>query len=121
MGRIRMLILLGFLMAACAAPAPRTAGPAQGSPVVSEGAVSPPTMLNGKPVSVLYAGSLVNLMESDIGPAFQKSTGGSYKGQGAGSVALANAIRDGTKRGDVFISADTAVNSTLMGPANGDS
>ncbi|MGH2520264.1 MAG: extracellular solute-binding protein [Chloroflexota bacterium] len=68
---------------------------------------------------MLYAGSLVNLMEKGIGPAFQKATGASYVGQGAGSVALANAIKDKTKFGDVFISADPTVNASLMGPVNG--
>ncbi|MDE3076394.1 MAG: extracellular solute-binding protein [Chloroflexota bacterium] len=70
-------------------------------------------------MSVLYAGSLVNLMEKGIGPAFQKQTGISYQGQGAGSVALANAIKDKTKFGDVFVSADPVVNKNLMGSANG--
>jgi len=70
-------------------------------------------------VQVLYAGSLVNLMEKGIGPAFQRATGASYAGQGAGSIALANAIKDKTKSADVFISADPTVNASLMGPANG--
>ena len=70
-------------------------------------------------MQVLYAGSLVNLMEKGIGPAFQQATGASYQGQGAGSVALANAIKDKTKTADVFISADPTVNAALMGPANG--
>jgi molybdate/tungstate transport system substrate-binding protein len=69
---------------------------------------------NAKSISVLYAGSLVNLMERGIGPAFQKQAGIAYQGQGAGSVALANAIKDKTKGGDIFISADPAVNQSLM-------
>jgi molybdate/tungstate transport system substrate-binding protein len=81
---------------------------------------SPASQNAAKAVSVLYAGSLVNLMEKGIGPAFQRDTGVAYQGQGGGSVALANAIRDKTKSGDVFISADTGVNQTLMGAANGD-
>lgn len=75
---------------------------------------------SAKAVNVLYAGSLVNLMEKGIGPAFRKDTGIAYQGQGAGSVALANAIKDKTKSGDVFISADPGVNQTLMGQSNGD-
>jgi len=65
-------------------------------------------------MTVLYAGSLSNLMEQGLGPAFQKSSGIAYQGQAAGSVALANAIKDRTKSGDVFISADPEVNRALM-------
>ncbi|MHB8619299.1 MAG: extracellular solute-binding protein [Chloroflexota bacterium] len=73
----------------------------------------------GSTVGVLYAGSLVNLMETGIGPAFEKESGAGYHGQGAGSIALANAIKDKTKFADVFISADPVVNSSLMGASNG--
>jgi len=70
-------------------------------------------------VSVLYAGSLVNVMEQKIGPAFAQATGYSYEGYGAGSKAVASAIKGKLKQGDVFISASPAVNATLMGAANG--
>lgn len=83
-------------------------------------ASEPTTTEAARAVSVLYAGSLVNLMEKGIGPAFQKESGLRYQGQGAGSVALANAIKDHTKSADVFVSADPAVNRSLMGAANGD-
>ena len=36
---------------------------------------SAPLVLAAGPVSVLYAGSLVNLMEHGIGPAFDKASG----------------------------------------------
>jgi len=71
-------------------------------------------------VSVLYAGSLVNLMEKDLGPAFEKASGCSYQGEGKGSVALARMIKDGLRRPDVFISADPKVDELLMGKAHGD-
>lgn len=71
-------------------------------------------------MSVLYAGSLVNLMEKDLGPAFQQATGYTYKGQGAGSSAVANQIKGQVKKGDVFISASPSVNDSLRGQANGD-
>jgi molybdate/tungstate transport system substrate-binding protein len=71
-------------------------------------------------VSVLYAGSLVNLMEHDLGPAFSSATGYTFDGQGAGSSGLANQIKGKVKQGDVFISASPSVNDTLRGPANGD-
>jgi molybdate/tungstate transport system substrate-binding protein len=71
-------------------------------------------------VSVLYAGSLVNVMENRIGPAFDQATGEQFRGFAAGSVALANQIKDRLRQADVFISAVPAVNSRLMGPQNGD-
>jgi molybdate/tungstate transport system substrate-binding protein len=71
-------------------------------------------------VNVLYAGSLVNLMEHGVGPAFDKATGTRFQGFGGGSVALANQIKGKLRKGDVFISANPKVNSALMGTANGD-
>jgi molybdate/tungstate transport system substrate-binding protein len=70
-------------------------------------------------VDVLYAGSLVNLMERSVGPAFEKETGLHFQGYAAGSSKIANEIRGKLRRGDVFISASPKVNTTLMGDANG--
>src|SRR5262249_28012713 len=44
-------------------------------------------------VNVAYAGSLVNLMEHKVGPAFDTATGYTFQGKGAGSTALANQIK----------------------------
>jgi molybdate/tungstate transport system substrate-binding protein len=71
-------------------------------------------------VNVLYAGSLANLMEHSIGPAFGKATGGQFQGFAGGSVLLANQIKGKLRQGDVFISAAPKVNADLMGAANGD-
>jgi molybdate/tungstate transport system substrate-binding protein len=71
-------------------------------------------------VNVLYAGSLVNLMEHGIGPAFDKATGDTFQGFAGGSVLLANQIKGKLRRGDVFISANPKVNDDLMGSQNGD-
>jgi molybdate/tungstate transport system substrate-binding protein len=71
-------------------------------------------------VNVLYAGSLVNLMEHGIGPAFDKATGDRFQGYAGGSVGLANQIKGKLRRGDVFISANPKVNDALTGAANGD-
>ncbi len=71
-------------------------------------------------VNVLYAGSLVNLMEHGIGPAFDGATGDSFRGFGGGSNGLANQIKGKLRRADVFISATPGVNDTLMTAANGD-
>ena len=70
-------------------------------------------------VNVLYAGSLVNLMEKSVGPAFEKETGLHFRGYAAGSNKIANEIKGKLRRGDVFISASPKVNTSLMGDANG--
>lgn len=70
-------------------------------------------------ISVLYAGSLVNLMEKKVGPAFTQATGYPYEGEGKGSIALANEIKGHLRTPDIFISASAAVNKSLMGSANG--
>jgi molybdate/tungstate transport system substrate-binding protein len=71
------------------------------------------------PVNVLYAGSLVNLMERSVGPAFDRASGERLRGYAGGSVLLANQIKDRLRQADVFISAAPAVNARLMGAANG--
>ncbi len=70
-------------------------------------------------VSVLYAGSLVNLMERSVGPAFTKETGIAFEGYAGGSNKVANEIKGKLRRGDIFISASPKVNDSLMGDANG--
>ena len=68
---------------------------------------------------MLYAGSLVNVMEKEIGPAFNSKTGFTFQGFSAGSTALAAQIKGKVRQGDVFISASPSVNDSLMGPGNG--
>jgi molybdate/tungstate transport system substrate-binding protein len=71
-------------------------------------------------VNVLYAGSLVNLITKQVGPAFQTASGYSVTGKGAGSTALVTDIKGKVDKGDVFISASPKATATLMGSANGD-
>jgi molybdate/tungstate transport system substrate-binding protein len=71
-------------------------------------------------VSVLHAGSLVNLMERGLAPAFGKATRDTLRGLAGGSNGLANQIKAQQRHGDVFISADPKVNDDLKGAANGD-
>lgn len=78
----------------------------------------PPTKGSG-PVNVLYAGSLVDLLEKQIGPAFNTASGYSFTGFAGGSTALAFQIKAKVHRGDVFISASPKVNTSLEGVANG--
>lgn len=99
------LALLSLIVAACGGSAGSGSPPP--SPTSSKGALS-----------VLYAGSLVNLMEHDMGPAFARTTGYAYEGYGAGSTELVSQIKGGVRYGDVFISASPAANQGLQGSAN---
>jgi molybdate/tungstate transport system substrate-binding protein len=83
-------------------------------------AAATPSFAQDNTVNVLYAGSLVNLMERSVGPAFEKSTGLQFRGYAAGSNKIANEIKGKLRRGDVFISASPKVNQSLMGADNGD-
>lgn len=69
-------------------------------------------------VSILYAGSLVNLMEHDLGPVFARASGYAYEGYGAGSTEIVSQIKGGVRYGDVFISASPTANQGLHGAAN---
>jgi molybdate transport system substrate-binding protein len=73
-----------------------------------------------QPVNVLYAGSLVNLMEHGIGPAFDASSGDRMQGFAGGSKQLAREIAGKLREADVFVSANPEVNARLMGAAHGD-
>ena len=97
---VTLVLLMGILLAAC-------------------GSTPTPTAAPKSKVSVAYAGSLVNLMEKKVGPAFTQATGYPYAGEGKGSSALANEIKGKLLFPDVFISASPAVNATLTGVANG--
>lgn len=77
------------------------------------------TALAAGTVNVLYAGSLVNLMEHGVGPAFDKASGDTFQGFAGGSDLLAKQIKGKLRRGDVFISANPKVNNDLMGAQNG--
>lgn len=81
---------------------------------------APPMSHAAGTVDVLYAGSLVNLMEYGIRPAFDQATGNHLRGFAGGSKGLANEIHDRLRHGDVFISADPAVDDSLYGPDHGD-
>ena len=72
-------------------------------------------------VRVLYAGSLVALIENDLGPAFSRTSGIAVQGRPGGSVALAHMILDGLQIPDVFVSADPSVNALLWHPPSGPS
>lgn len=101
--------IVALLLAACGgaasqpAASPSVAGLIQGSGTVN----------------VMYAGSLASLFEKKVGPGFQTATGFTYQGEGRGSVAIANNVKDRVRTPDVFVSADPTVNKSLQGAANG--
>jgi molybdate/tungstate transport system substrate-binding protein len=95
-----------------------SASSAASSPAASASASSAPT--GSGAVNVLYAGSLVNLITKQVGPAFQTASGYSVTGAGAGSTALVTDIKGKVYKGDVFISASPTATKTLVGSANGD-
>lgn len=70
-------------------------------------------------VNVLYAGSLEDVMNSSIGPAFHRASGYTFSGYPAGSTDLASEIKGKVRQGDVFISAAPKVNASLEGKKNG--
>jgi molybdate/tungstate transport system substrate-binding protein len=85
----------------------------------SSGSGSTAAAGGGGTAQVLYAGSLANLMEHDLGPAYQKATGTTFAGTAAGSTQLVSEIKGKIKPADVFVSASTDANNGLMGSANG--
>jgi len=87
--------------------------------VTGAGAAAAGGAAHSGPVDVLYAGSLVDLMQQRLGPAFFAATGYSVDGVAAGSQELAAEIKGRTQQADVFISAAPAVDRSLEGRANG--
>lgn len=83
-------------------------------------AAIPPSALAAGTVNVLYAGSLVNVMEHSVAPAFTRMSGEQFRGYAGGSSKVANEIKGGLRQGDIFISANPKVDDQLMGAANGD-
>jgi molybdate/tungstate transport system substrate-binding protein len=70
-------------------------------------------------VAVIYAGSLAQLMEDDIGPAFQKADGYTFTGYGGGSGEDAKDIKSKVRTVDVFVSASAEADQEIEGAAGG--
>src|SRR5215831_9282116 len=68
----------------------------------------------GGDLDVLYAGSLISVMETKIGPAFNH-LGYDYRGEGHGSIQDANMIIDRQRFPDVFISVGEQPITKLIG------
>jgi molybdate/tungstate transport system substrate-binding protein len=97
-----VLAILVLLLAGCGSSS-KTSSPSSG----------------GKRVSVIFAGSLADLMESHIGPAFAKSSGFGYQGFGGGSTEDAMQIKSKVRQADVFVSASAKADAALEGAADG--
>lgn len=69
-------------------------------------------------IKVLHAGSITNLVQRGLAPAIKAEKGFTVLNERGNSVFLANSIKDKSKAGDIFMSADAAVNYTLMNAAN---
>ncbi len=96
-----------------------TGGASSTSAAGSPSASASSSATGSGPVNVLYAGSLVNLMQKQIGPAFQTATGYNVSGVSGGSKDLAAEIKGKVHQGDVFISASPKTTKTLMGASGG--
>jgi molybdate/tungstate transport system substrate-binding protein len=114
-----LMIHRGFAVGVAVALVVAGCGSSSSSSTGGAGAAKPAASGHGK-LSVLYAGSLVNMMEHDLGPAFAAATHYSYEGLGAGSTELVAQIKSKVRVGDVFISASPKANDGLEGSANGD-
>src|SRR5947209_4684449 len=81
MRALTVVAAMSLLAAAC--------GSSSSSSSTSAGSAAAKSQSSGHgTVSVLYAGSLVNLMEHDLGPAFSRVKGYAFEGVGAGSTEL---------------------------------
>jgi molybdate/tungstate transport system substrate-binding protein len=127
-GRARSAAIIGIVCAGLAAAgcssSSSSSSSSSGSSASAAGSSSSPASPTASakgsgPVNVLYAGSLVDLMQNQLGPAFQSATGYSVTGFSGGSKELASEIKGKVHQGDVFISASPKVNATLEGTANG--
>lgn len=119
--RARLVVVAGLaFLGLAAAGCSSASSSSSSSAAAASGAASASAAPTGHgQVNVLYAGSLVDMMTKQIGPAFQKATGYSVTGESGGSKALATDIKGKVYKGDVFISASPSANDPIMGAANG--
>ncbi|WAH38173.1 extracellular solute-binding protein [Alicyclobacillus dauci] len=107
-----------FTCLACMALSACTTAPASGTNATTKTATSGNSKTK---LSVLYAGSMTKVMEQSIRPNADSALHVDFQGEGKGSDALAQMIRSGISKPDIFISASPSVNNKdLMGPNNHD-
>lgn len=114
------LACMAVVVAGCSSTSSTRAGSTPATTAAVPSTATPGRSPATGPVQVLYAGSLVTLMDRHVGPAFHAATGLTFSGVSGDSGSLANEIKGGTQQGDVFISASPSKDRILEGPANGD-
>lgn len=115
-----MLTLAALVMAGCGSSGGTRVGSAPVSTALPKASAGSPYGATASgPVEVLYAGSLLPVMEHHVGPAFQAATGVTFSGVSGDSGSLANEIKGRTQQGDVFISANPSKDRILEGAGNG--
>jgi len=122
--KVAVVALLCIPLAAAGCSSSSSSSAASGGSSSTSAAGSPSAAASSSatgsgPVNVLYAGSLVNLMQKQVGPAFQQATGYSVTGFSGGSKDLAAEIKGKVHQGDVFISASPKTTATLVGAPGG--
>ena len=122
--KVAVVALLCIPLAAAGCSSSSSSSAASGGASSTSAAGSPSAAASSSatgsgPVNVLYAGSLVNLMQKQVGPAFQQATGYSVTGFSGGSKDLAAEIKGKVHQGDVFISASPKTTATLVGASGG--
>jgi molybdate transport system substrate-binding protein len=113
------LLCIPLAAAGCSSSSAASGGSSSTSAAGSPSAAASSSATGSGPVNVLYAGSLVNLMQKQAGPAFQTATGYSVTGFSGGSKDLAAEIKGKVHQGDVFISASPKTTATLVGAPGG--
>ena len=72
-----------------------------------------------KTISLLYAGSLINIVEEDLKPRYEEKSNLSLEAEGYGALTCARLIKEGLRSPDLLISADSQViENELMGKEN---
>jgi molybdate/tungstate transport system substrate-binding protein len=91
---------------------------AEGSPI-DQNQAGNDAVASDTSIKVLHAGSITDLVQNGLAPALKAEKGITVLNERGNSVFLANSIKDNSKVGDIFMSADAAVNYTLMNNSNG--
>jgi molybdate/tungstate transport system substrate-binding protein len=96
-------IVIGIALVAASLAASACGPPSAGKGTTIMGGATPSKSGRGT-ATVDYAGSLTGLMQTSLVPAFEKATGYSLVGKGAGSTLIAQGILDGELDPGAFVS-----------------
>ncbi|MGH9088976.1 MAG: substrate-binding domain-containing protein [Acidimicrobiales bacterium] len=113
------LLAVALVAAACSSGTSSSSATGTKSTSTTMAAASASIGQGTGPVDVLYAGSLVTMMQTSVDAGFHETTGYTITGISAGSTALAEEITGGVHVADVLVSASPKADAALEGPANG--